>query len=45
VSDSNEIFPSKLVTNNIKLEEKFDVVVVHSPHKNATRGAYKLIVG
>jgi hypothetical protein len=35
VSDFNEISPSKLLRNNIKVKEKFCVVLVHSYHKSA----------
>jgi hypothetical protein len=33
LSDSNEISPSTLLRNNIKVKEKFYVVLVHSHHK------------
>jgi hypothetical protein len=33
--DFNKISPSKLLKNNIKVKEKFSVVLVHSHHKNA----------
>jgi hypothetical protein len=33
VFDSNEITPSKLLGNNIKIKEKFSVVLVHFSHK------------
>jgi hypothetical protein len=33
--DFNEISPSKLLGNNIKLKDKFCVVLVHSYHKSA----------
>jgi hypothetical protein len=33
ISDFNEITPSKLLENNIKVKEKFCVVLVHSFHK------------
>jgi hypothetical protein len=35
VFDFNEISPSKLLRNNIKVKEKFCVVLVHSYHKSA----------
>ena len=35
VTDFNEISPSKLLRNNIKVKEKFSVVLVHSHHKSA----------
>jgi repressor of nif and glnA expression len=35
VSDFNEITPSTLLGNNIKVKEKFCVVLVHSLHASA----------
>jgi hypothetical protein len=35
VFDFNEITPLKLLRNNIKVKEKFSVVLVHSYHKSA----------